>query len=97
MVGPVNIVVGTKTTSAAEEPHLIYFGCDGVKAKQAAERAQASGKYTEGRIKRQVIYRWIPCAVIPFPSPSIVPASLDPAMEEPKGKAAMKRTFAPAG
>jgi hypothetical protein len=93
-----HIVVGMHSKSATEKPHLIYFGEDGVSALEAAQRACDSGKYVEGRIKRQVIYTWIPCATIPTPVPIEISMShgRPPLAEEP-GKAALKRVFAPAG
>jgi hypothetical protein len=76
-----HIVVGMRTVSTAEEEHLLYLGRDGVKALEAAARAMDSGEYVNGRIKRQVIYTWIPCATVPAPRPKTKPADLKRAAE----------------
>jgi hypothetical protein len=79
-----HIVVGMRTISAAEEEHLLYLGRDGVKALEAAARAKDSGEYEKGRIKRQVIYTWIPCATVPDQSKAISAETADQARAKSK-------------
>lgn len=88
-----HIVVAAKTTMASEEETLLYMGNDGVKAMEAAARAQASGQYVGGRIKRQVIYSWIPCPTVPVHKAAMQSKPEKP-IEKITPKSAMKRTFA---
>jgi hypothetical protein len=78
-----HIVVGMRTISAAEEEHLLYLGRDGVKALEAAARAKDSGEYEKGRIKRQVIYTWIPCATVPDKASSAEEDHAKPKIKRP--------------